>query len=70
MGAASLHNEVHANRPVHIYIYIVDSVVTLCVLALWTCSRDDNDNRSSTVLFIRSCGSAQTHINRPNESVA
>lgn len=29
MGAASLHNEAHANRPVHIYIYIVDSVVTL-----------------------------------------
>lgn len=25
MGAASLHNEAHANRPVHIYIYIVDS---------------------------------------------
>lgn len=36
----------------------------------WTCSRGDNDNRSSTVLFIRSCGSAQKHINRPNESVA
>lgn len=49
MGAASLHNEAHANRPVHIYIYIVDSVVTL--LALWTCRRGDNDNRSSTVLL-------------------